>query len=182
MRRASSGPYSRVISAAAAKIIYLAACTAASAPSRKYTVLSMAMAWSACLKWSESSAMTPTACAHGIFDATYDHPPLGGVRFGPEATSTRMCGRRGPECRGYFLIRPLHRRRHPRAVDDGLVGPIGTDIERERAVQRRQPVAFLVRAGRFGASIKRQRTIRGMLCRGFWRYFGDSTLGERGCN
>jgi hypothetical protein len=29
----------------------------------------------------------------------------------------------------------------PRAVDDRLVGPVGTDVERERAIRRRQPVA-----------------------------------------
>src|SRR5262245_18054325 len=56
-------------------------------------------------------------------------------------------------------FRLLHRWRHPRDVDDGIVGPVRTVIERELAVRRGKPVACLVRSRRFRASIERQRTI-----------------------
>src|SRR4029078_9407083 len=47
----------------------------------------------------------------------------------------------------------------PGAIEDGLLGPIGADVERERSAGRRQPVAFLILAGRLGAGIKRERSV-----------------------
>src|SRR6516225_5223619 len=54
------------------------------------------------------------------------------------------------------LIRPLHRGWRPSALDDGLLGPIGANVERERAARGREPVAFLVFARRFRANPKRE--------------------------
>src|SRR5258706_15315692 len=51
-------------------------------------------------------------------------------------------------------------RRLPCGVDDRRLGPIGTYVERERAIRGGQPVAFLVLAGRLGTSVERQRTVR----------------------
>ena len=62
-----------------------------------------------------------------------------------------------------LLLHTSDDRRLPRAVEDCLVGPARTDIERERAIRRGQPVAFLVLARRCGPGIKRQRTIRVVL-------------------
>jgi hypothetical protein len=60
----------------------------------------------------------------------------------------------------FFSVHLLDCRWRPSAVNDGLVGPVDADVERERAVRRRQPVAFLVLARRFGAGIQRQRSVR----------------------
>src|SRR5271157_5726525 len=53
----------------------------------------------------------------------------------------------------------------PGAVQHRLVGPIATDVERERAVGSRQPVVFLVLARRRCARIDRERAVRVVLQR-----------------
>jgi hypothetical protein len=40
-------------------------------------------------------------------------------------------------------LNPHHRRRRPPSIQDFGLGPVGADVERERAVRRRQPIAFL---------------------------------------
>src|SRR5262252_1597535 len=50
-------------------------------------------------------------------------------------------------------------RRFPLPIENGLVRPIGANVEREWSVRRWQPVAFLVLPGRFGARIERQRPV-----------------------
>ena len=60
-----------------------------------------------------------------------------------------------------FLLRScsLDLWRKPCTVKDCFVGPIGPHVERERAIRSRQPVALPILAGRFSASIQRQRTV-----------------------
>src|SRR5271157_44679 len=89
--------------------------------------------------------------------------------------SERPCGEAGIRLPAYFtndpaesallrlLRQPLNHRGLPSPVDDGLVRPIGTNVQRERAVRRRQPVAFLVLARRFSSGIERQRAVRVVL-------------------
>src|SRR5262245_58917940 len=53
----------------------------------------------------------------------------------------------------------LDDRRLPAAVDDGLLAPIGADVQRESALRRWLPVRLLVLARRLVADVQRQRTI-----------------------
>ena len=65
----------------------------------------------------------------------------------------------GPQSDDLTLLHLVDCGQPPRAVQDGLVGPIGADAETKRAVRRRQPVAFPILALRPGAGIERQRTV-----------------------
>ena len=58
-----------------------------------------------------------------------------------------------------MLACDFHDRRLPRAVEDGFLRPIGTEVERERPVRRWQPVAFFRLPGRLGTGIERERTV-----------------------
>src|SRR5271166_4763921 len=59
----------------------------------------------------------------------------------------------------------LNRGGRPGAVQHRLVGPIATEVQRERAVGCGQPIGFLVLAGRRCAGIERERAISVVLQR-----------------
>src|SRR5215471_21289115 len=48
----------------------------------------------------------------------------------------------------------------PGAVENRRVGPVGADIEGERAIGRGQPVALPDLAGRLGADVESERAVR----------------------
>ena len=58
-----------------------------------------------------------------------------------------------------WLLHHHNLRRHPGAVEYGRLRPVDADVERERAVRRGHPVAFLVLARRLSAEIQGERTV-----------------------
>src|SRR5271157_683651 len=64
------------------------------------------------------------------------------------------------ELGGCPLLQAAHNRRLPRAVEDGLIGPIGPEPNRKISCRSRYPVGLLVSAGRFHPEVNGQRAVR----------------------
>src|SRR3977135_2354027 len=80
------------------------------------------------------------------------------------AKTMRRAWRAGKSMKDAPLVRVLHRRRRPGTFQDGGLGPIGAEIEREVAVLiglpgRRKPVCELVIGRRIGLHIEGERAV-----------------------